>query len=88
METESRTPTIRPTERGLIANIAVRASSILNPIANGILVRRAILSTIIGKAVSIGKIRTMMDMMTEITAFGMKGNFDTSFSFSDYQFKI
>ena len=61
------------------ATIAGRASSILIPIASRIRIRRVTLSTIIGKAVSIGKIRTMMDMMTEITAFGMKGNFDTSF---------
>jgi hypothetical protein len=46
-----------------------------------------ILSTIIGKAASIGKTRTMMDMMTAMTDSGMKGSFDTLFSYSDFQLK-
>ena len=53
----------------------------------GIHARIVILSTIIGKAVSTGKMRTMMDMMTGMTAFGMRENFDTLFSFLEFQFK-
>jgi len=39
-------------------------------------------STIIGRAASTGRMRTMMDMMTAMTDFGTKGNFDTLFRFS------
>lgn len=54
----------------------------------GIHARIVILSTIIGKAVSTGKMRTMMDMMIGMTAFGTRESFNTSFCFSNYQFKI
>lgn len=47
-----------------------------------------ILSIIIGKAASTGKMKTMKDMMIGMTAFGMKESFETSFSFSEFQFKI
>jgi hypothetical protein len=31
--------------------------------------------------------KTMMDMMTAMTDSGMKGSFDTLFSYSDFQLK-
>ena len=54
----------------------------------GIHARIVILSTIIGKAASTGKMKTMKDMMTVMAAFVMKESFETSFSFSEFQFKI
>ena len=42
-------------------------------------------STIIGKAASTGRMKTMMDMMTGMTDFGTKGNFDSVFSYSVFQ---
>jgi hypothetical protein len=42
-------------------------------------------STIIGKAASTGRMKTMMDMMTVMTDFGTKGSFDSVFSYSVFQ---
>jgi hypothetical protein len=63
------------------------SSMIRVPLLEAIIGHTATLSTIIGKAASIGKTKTMMDMMTAMTDSGMKGSFDTLFSYSDFQLK-
>ena len=68
--------------------IAGAASSMIREmLPKGIIGLTATLSTIIGKAASIGKTKTMMDMMTAMTDSGTKGSFDTLFSYSDFQLK-
>ena len=51
----------------------------------GLCNRIVLLSTIIGKAASTGRMKTMMDMMTVMTDFGTKGSFDSVFSYSVFQ---
>jgi hypothetical protein len=62
-------------------------SMIRVPLPEAIIGHTATLSTIIGKAASTGRMKTMMDMMTAMTDSGMKGSFDTLFSYSDFQLK-
>ena len=66
------------------AAIAGRASSILIPIASRIRIRRVTLSTIIGRAVSTGRMRIMTVMMTAMTGFGTRESFDNN----DFRFLI
>jgi hypothetical protein len=59
----------------------------VSAMSKGIHAQIVTLSTIIGNAASIGKTKTMMDLMTAMTDSGMKGSFKTLFSYSDFQLK-
>ena len=71
------------------AAIAGRASSILTPTASRIRVRRAIPSTIIGRAASTGRTRITTVMMTAMTDSGTSGSFENKgFQIFRYSVKI
>ena len=84
METQTMYPVIRWTLMTIIAWGLTMAREALPKETIG---QTAIPSTIIGNAASIGKTKTMMDMMTAMTDSGLKGSFDTLFSYSDFQLK-
>jgi hypothetical protein len=66
----------------MIAQVSAMIRGIL---PEGIIGHTATLTTIIGKAASTGRMKTMMDMMTGMMDFGTKGNFDSVFSYSVFQ---
>ena len=69
------------------AAIANRASSMLIPAASRIRIRRVTPSTIIGRAVSTGRMRITTDMMTAMTDSGTSGSSENK-GFQNFRFQL